>query len=173
MFRLLRLLTLLIAVVSITACGREPGSSAEQDRKAEEYAKSFGAKVDVQTRTDGTTSVAVDRSLGAMKAQVGTDLAVPEGFSKDVPVFPGLKIASASQMPGMGFMIQGRSSAALPSVAGFYAAEMKAQGWAAERSQQTPAMHMYQFKKGERTASVTFFPDGEGTTVQIMAMPAS
>lgn len=168
-----KILTFIMAVVALSACGPANESTAEKDRKAEEYAASHGAKVDVQTKDDGTKSVTVDQSMGAMTGQTGTDLEVPKDFPSDVPLYPEMKIVAASQMPGMGSMLQGVSVAGLDKVSGYYETEMKAQGWTAGESQKSPGLHVTQYEKGDRAVSLTLMPVPEGTTVQIATMPKS
>lgn len=157
-------------VVSLAACGSSSTSQQEQDRRAEEYARSFGIDADVKTNPDGSKAVTVNQGFGGLSSQSGTNVSLPEGFPEDVPVYPQANLYSASQMPGLGFMVQGRSSEAVDKVSAFYKSEMTGRGWTEDGSQQTPAMHMAQYKKGERTASVTLLPDGDGTTIQLTVM---
>lgn len=172
MHRLVRVSLAIVAAGQLAACGSGSQSRAEQDQRAEEYAKSFGVDVDVQTRADGSRSVTVDRSVGGMTAQAGSNLSVPAGFPDDVPVHPSINIASSGQLPGTGFMVQGQSPENIEAVASFYSTEMTSRGWAQDGDQQTPAMRMLQFKKRNRTVNLSLISNGGGTTVQIMVPPA-
>jgi len=144
----------------------------EADRRAEEYARSFGIDADVQTNADGSRSVTVNQGAGGITSQAGTNVALPDGFPDDVPVYPQASLFSASQVPGLGFMVQGRSSDTVDKVGAFYASEMRGRGWTEDGSTQTSAMQAAQYKKGNRTASVALLPGDDGTTIQLTVMAA-
>ena len=158
------------AMVLLAGCGGGGQTQEGKDRQAEEYAKSFGVDAQVTTNADGTKSVAIDRSIGGLAAQGGSNLAVPAGFPDDIPMYPQLNIFAASQLPSDGFTVQGQTSDSVEQVAEFYVARMTSSGWTHEPpAQQAPTMRMVPFKKGNRTASISLI-SGQGTTVQLMTM---
>lgn len=161
----------LAAIATIlAACGSGSTSQAEQDRRAEEYARSFGIDASVRTGADGSRSVTVNQNLGGLTAQTGTNVALPEGFPDDVPVYPQANIVTASQLAGQGFMVQGRSADAIDAIGAFYSSGMTGRGWTQDSAQRTPAMHIAQYSKAGRTASVSLVPDKDGTTIQLTVM---
>ncbi len=161
------MIVVVVVALQMSACGSGSQSTTEQDRRAEEYARSFGANVDVQTNADGTRSVTVDRSTAGVTAQAGSNLSVPAGFPDDVPLYPQLKLISANQMPGMAMMIQGQTPDAPDKVSAFYSSQMVTNGWTVDASQDSAALRVLQFKKGERMAGVMVIPGQAGTTVQV------
>ncbi len=158
------------AVLTLFACG---GGESNQAREAqlEEYARSYGADVDVEIDDEtGTKNVVVNQGLGTLSGQVGTNLQVPTDFPDDVVLYADMRVFSVTRIP-QGFSLQGISDDELQAIADFYGRKMSEQGWEdATADAQLPAMRSLQFKKGERMTSVNLMPNGEHTTVQIMTM---
>lgn len=151
----------------LSGCGGGTETQEERDRKAEAYAKSLGANVAVSTNPDGSRSVAVGGPGGA---QGGMNLAKPDGFPDDVPIYPQLNIVASNGLPGQGFMLQGQTADGLQQVADFYTAQMTTAGWTGEAAtEQLPTMRVLPFKKGNRTAHINLIA-GNGTTVQLTTM---
>jgi len=169
MFMKVRFVCAVTTVVVLAGCGEGRQTQDEKDRQAEEYAKSFGVDAKVTTSADGTKSVAIDRSMGGMAMQGGSNLRLPAGFPDDVPMYPELNIVSSAQLPG-GFTIQGQTNDSLDQVAEFYVGRMASSGWSHEPpAQQPPTMRMLPFSKDNRTTSVSLIA-GQGTTVQVVSM---
>ena len=168
----LRFCSLGVATIAVllAGCGTGSQTQEEKDRQAEQYAKSFGVDAQVSTNPDGTKSVAIDRSIGGLAAQAGSNLAVPAGFPDDIPMSPQLNIVTAGQLPSDGFTIQGHTPDSVEQVAEFYVARMTSSGWTHEQpAQQPPGMRVLPFKKDDRTASINLI-GGQGTTVQLTTM---
>lgn len=163
------LLSILLAVGLVSGCGNGVQTQTEQDRQAEDYARSFGVDATVSTRPDGTQSVVMENSAGGISTQAGSNLAVPASFPKDVPLYPQLNLISASELPNQGSMLQGQSSDSADQVAEFHIARMKDQGWTDQSAAApSPAMRSLQFRKDNRTASINLITTDTGTTVQLM-----
>ena len=163
---------LVVATIAVVLAGCRAGGQTpeDKDRQAEEYAKSFGVDAQVSTSPDGTKSIAIDRGIGGLAAQGGSNLAVPAGFPADIPMYPQLNIVAAGQLPSDGFTIQGHTPDSVEQVAEYYVARMTSSGWTHEQpAQQPPGMRMLPFKKGNRMASINLM-GGQGTTVQLMTM---
>ena len=118
----LRSRSVVVATIAVllAACGAGSQTQEEKDRRAEEYAQSFGVDAKVATSPDGTKSVAIDRVTGGLTAQGGSNLRLPAGFPDDIPMYPQLNIFAASQLPGGGFMVQGQTPDGVNQVAEFY-----------------------------------------------------
>lgn len=173
MHRLSQIFLPILALGLLAGCDDSSSSQAKQDRQAEAYAASMGVDAKVKTNADGTRNVAVNHNLGAMggmKAQTGNNLSLPAGFPSDVPIYSGMKIQSAVEMPQLGFMVQGQAPDGSDAIADFYRAQMLANGWTdATPATQSPAMRQLAFKKGERNAGINLIPSGTGTMVQLSA----
>ena len=158
-----------LAAGCLLGCGGGAQTQTEQDRKAEEYAKSFGVDASVSTRADGTKSVVVERNLGGITSQAGSNLSVPAAFPKDFPLYPRLNISASNELPNQGHTLQGQSEDSAAQIAEFYVAQMKANGWTEHSTAgQSPIMRSLQFQKDDRIASVNLITGGTGTTVQLM-----
>jgi hypothetical protein len=159
-----------VVVIFLAACGPGEQTRTEQDRQAEEYAKSFGIDANVSSNPDGTKTVAVDRNMGGLAVQGGSNLSLPAGFPDDIPMYPEINIFTASQMPNQGFMVQGQTPDAVEKVAEFYVARMTSSGWTHQApAQQVPTMRVLPFRKDSRTATINLI-GGQGTTVQLTTL---
>jgi hypothetical protein len=164
-----KILLAILAAGSLSGCGNSAPTQAEQDRKAEDYAKSFGVDASVSTRPDGTKSVVIERNAGGLTSQAGSNLGVSPAFPKDIPVYPQLNIFTSGELPNQVHMLQGQSTDSADRIAEFYVAQMKTNGWTEQPpAGQAPGMRTLQFQKGNRTASINLIT-GQGTTIQIMA----
>lgn len=155
------------AALALAACGAPAQSEAESQRAAEDYAASFGIDADISTTADGSERVEIRSATGGLS---GSNLAVPDDFPTDVPIYPDLNISAVNNV-GPTRMIQGIARNSVEEVATFYLAQMPARGWTASGDEQpTPAMRMMQFTKGERTAGVSITATGPGASVALTTM---
>ncbi len=158
-----------LVALLLTACGGASQTDAQREQELEAYAESFGADVDVSTRPDGTQSVAIDRRVGGVDMQAGTNLELPDGFPDDVPLYPQMNIVASGTLPTGVFTVQGMSDDAPERLAEFYGTELAGAGWTESASQRSPAMRSVQYQKGDRTTSINLVANGTGTMIQLMA----
>jgi hypothetical protein len=160
-----RLLLTLAVATGLTACG---DSDTVAEKAIEKYAEQQGVDLDVDVK-DGGQSITWKSEQDGVTAQFGGDVKVPDGFPRDVPVYPGISLQAASATPD-GFLIYGQSGDSAQQVADFYVDRMVADGWTKEsEASQENVMRMLTFTKEGRNAAVNVITGDGGTTVQITA----
>lgn len=165
----MRKLIAILPVLALALASCDDAQKKAEDVAAEQYAKAMGVDADVSTNADGSKNVTVNH--GGTTVSTGNNVSVPSDFPRDFPVYPGVRIAAASSMPGQGFLVQGVSKDKMDVIGNFYASRMKAEGWTNAGTVQMPEMHALQFEKAGRSATVTLTKDNEGTLVQLVAPP--
>jgi len=146
-------LVLALPLAAIMACGSEETIETEQGT----------VTVD---RDDDTTTFSMD---GGDKLQVkaGENIALPEDFPKDVPVYPDATLVTSMATPE-GVMISSRSSADPGDVLAFYKKELASEGWKLEAEMNMGPQRMLTFSKGDRQATVTLSSDEGETQISLM-----
>lgn len=153
-----------LAAGALAGCDGGPQTETQRQQAMEDYAASFGVDVDVSANADGSETVAVNTGLGGVG---GSNLALPDGFPDDVPVYPAINIFATGAL-GQGHMIQGQAPDGLAAVTDFYMTRMAADGWTNESDAQAlPGMRMLQFAKDGRAATINLIENDPGTTVQM------
>lgn len=106
--------------------------------------------------SDGDTYTV--NTQGGPSMAYGKGAKAPDGFPKDIPIYPGAEIQMSSADPSSKtFAVRALSPDAVDKVAEYYKKEMKAQGWAeGDGVVQTGAnpMHMLNFDKAELSAVI-------------------
>jgi hypothetical protein len=136
-------------------------------RKSTSYTAKDGTKATV-TQSGKSTEVTIQGKDGT-KVQVseGGNLALPDAFPKDVPVYPGANItANVTVQDGMQVVFKTADSAG--KVATFYNDKLKSGGFEIEATMNTEQGSMVTGKKGNRTVLVTTARDSDGTTITLM-----
>jgi len=161
------LLTLTAAGAMLTACGENAKQSQEED-KLEDYARAHGVDADVEVGEDGEVrSVTINQGAG----QAGSNLALPEDFPDDVPVYESLKLHAVTPVPGGGMSLSGVADSDPEEVARFYSEKMVEHGWTdASPPQAAPSQRTLRFTKGSRNAMITLMPANPGTSVSLTIM---
>ncbi|HUW59670.1 MAG TPA: hypothetical protein VMZ06_01590 [Candidatus Bathyarchaeia archaeon] len=107
--------------------------------------------------SDGETYTMKTEGGGPSMAS-GKGAKIPDGFPKDIPIYPGAEIQMVSADPASKtFVVQALSADTVDKVAEYYKKEMKAQGWnQGDGVVQTGAnpMHMLNFDKAESAAMI-------------------
>ena len=95
---------------------------------------------------------------GGPSMAFGKGAKAPDGFPKDIPIYPGAEIQMSSADPASKtFVVQALSADAVDKVAEYYKKEMKSQGWnEGDGVVQTGAnpMHMLNFDKAGSSAMI-------------------
>lgn len=136
-------------------------------RKSTTYTDKDGTKATV-TQSGKNTEVTIQGKDGT-KVQVsgGGNLALPEAFPKDVPVYPGATItANATVKDGVQVVL--KTADPINKVAAFYSDKLKAGGFEIESTMNTEENSMLTAKKGNRTVMVTTSRDSDGTMFTLM-----
>jgi hypothetical protein len=112
----------------------------------------------VSTYSGDGESFTMKTEGGGPSMTIGKGATLPDGFPKDIPLYPGVEIQLSSADPGAKtFAVQATSADAVEKVAEYYKTEMKSQGWNEGDGvvqTGTTAMHMLNFDKGESTAMI-------------------
>jgi hypothetical protein len=158
-----------MVALSLVGAGCNPFQSA-QDRAAEsaiERASGGRVKVDSSgkqmdiTGEDGTSM------------RVGEDIKLPDNFPKDVPVYPGAKIAavSVSTSGDKSALMNIRSTDEVGKVVQWYADTMKKSGFKESQTMDIGESKFKTFENGNITITCIFVAeqskDASGTTVSL------
>jgi hypothetical protein len=152
-------LTLAAALVcgcrkSVTYTG-ENGTKATISKSGKDYEVTFHGNKGETVRIAGSEA----------------SVALPEGFPKDVPIYPGAKVAaSVKSQDGMHVTLQ--TSDAGSKVSDFYKEQMKAQGWAIDTTMDMPQGTMLMGNKSGQALHVMVMSDDKATTVTLTVTQA-
>ena len=116
-------------------CGQK-ASDTVAENAIEAGMKAQGQNADVKIDSD---SMQITTQDGAMSFGEGTKL--PDNWPNDVPVYTGLKLASAIAT-GDGFSVQGTTGDAQDKVAAFYKEQAVKNGWVEDTTMTQPQMVM-------------------------------
>jgi len=120
--------------------------------------------------SDGET-YGVKTEGGGPSMAFGKGAKAPDGFPKDIPIYPGAEIQMSSSDPASKtFAVQALSADAVDKVAEYYKKEMKSQGWnEGDGVVQTGAnpMHMLNFDKAGWSAMIMVMAQEDKTLVSI------
>jgi len=136
-----------------------------KDGKEDVDIKMDGSGMTVKSKEGETVSTySSDGETYTMKTEGGQAMAfgkgarLPDGFPKDIPMYPGAEIQMSSADPSSKtFAVQALSAEGVDKVAEYYKKEMKSQGWnEGDGVVQTGAnpMYMLNFDKGGMSAIV-------------------
>ena len=141
--------------------------------------KMDGNKMTMTTKDgeNGVTTITSDKNTVTSTSADGTTVVsgegakVPDEFPKDIPVYAGVKVLSASSSPKEAtFTLNLQSNDPVKTVAEYYAKEMVAQGWKEtqkmEESGDNP-MIMLNYEKDNRIAMIHAMNDGGKATIMI------
>lgn len=146
-------LVLALPLATVMACGSEETIETEQGT----------VTVD---RDDDTMSFSVD-GKDKLQVKAGEDIALPDGFPEDVPVYPKSTLVTSMATPD-GVMVSSRSSADAGDVLAFYKKELGSKGWTVEAEMNMGPQRMLSFSKGDRQATVTISSDEGETQISLL-----
>jgi hypothetical protein len=104
-----------------------------------------------------------------MKMTAGESAVIPEGFPKEVPIYPGLdlKMAMENQEKAT-YHVQGHSADAMEKVRDYYKDKLDSAGWKEGATFNAPGergMNMMNYQKGDLSVSMVFTQRDGGTDV--------
>ena len=152
------------AALAATGCGKKAAEIAAE--KAIEYsAKADGKDVKVDIQSGGETMV-VKTEDGSYAT--GENVAIPENFPKDIPVYKGLKPTMSSTVGGEGsFMLSGTIEGSPDDAAIYYSREAVANGWTETTKISQPQMTMLAYEKDDRAMSIMASSEAGSTSLSI------
>jgi hypothetical protein len=129
-----------------------------------------GEKAHISGSDQGMTVVGKEGEKFQIAGGEGS-VALPEGFPKDVPIYPGAKVqTSMKSKDAMTATLHTPDDAA--KVSGYYKEQMKANGWEIETTMDMPQGTMLAGKKGEEGLQVMVMSDNKATTVTLSVTKA-
>lgn len=179
MRRSVRHLEIVVAVLLLVwaGCGPKPsgesGQSPSQDvpRQGDEAAAAppFKETEESEVKIEQDTSSMSARS-GAMSMVIGEKAKVPDGFPKDVPVYPGLQISMAVEDASQEmYTISGVTSDPLDKVVAFLKDKAPAQQWEEMllAGQEGTESRVLMFGKENRVLTVSAAREGSRTNLTL------
>lgn len=127
----------------------------------------FAACSDEKTYStaDGETTVkrrgndieisAHDNEGNKVTGQAGKNVAIPEDFPSDLPIYSGATPLVAMKMEGQGHSLTLESTDPLDKVHAFYVDAVQANGWAIDAQMDWGGQKMIAAKKGNQTAAIS------------------
>ena len=119
------------------------------------------------TAQDGSFSM----TQGGMKMSSGAGATLPEGFPKDVPVYPGVTITMGmANSDEQSYSVTAETKDALQNVADKYKKDLVANGWAEQSSFSQTAdspMAMLSYTKDGRVVVISIQAENGKTTISI------
>ncbi|MEO0398376.1 MAG: hypothetical protein AAF224_03010 [Pseudomonadota bacterium] len=165
MKRIERLGVAFIAAGLLAAC--DGGSTAEREAKIEREAAKYGVDADVTLDDDGEVK-SVTLKNGA--TTVGSDIALPDGFPKDIPIPASWNVMMTAPV-GEGYSLQALSDDSADGIVAAVRSGMEANGWTEKEGRQAAAMmRQLGFEKNDRLATFNVIPNGAGHAVQMATM---
>lgn len=121
------------------------------------------------TSEDSSTAV-ISTETGNVTAVTGSSAGIPEGFPKDVPVHPSLKVNTSLTDGSTGFTLNASSEEKFDSLVSYYKEECKKQGWTEQMNMQqnmeTP-MQMLVYEKDERMMNLVIQQQEDITNITL------
>ncbi len=181
-FRLWVIAGVISAGILMPGCGSKPTETVAEKAAEKMLAQALsdtGQKVDVKIgqESDGlsmtisgddaegvseikigqdtqTFSLSMSGADGKVMVVGGEDAKIPDGFPKDVPLYPDMKLLVVQSMPEQeGYIIQARSDDSVDKVVAYLKKEVAAQGWQetlAMSQAGDPPMQMLGYSKDNR-----------------------
>jgi len=126
-----------------------------------------GERATVTNKGDNAEVTIEDRDGKKVTIKGGArGVALPEGFPKDVPIYPGATVASSVAQEKQ-FHITLKAGDDVAQVADHYAAKLKENGWKIEATVNVADAKMFSAKKDKRAVSVIVSPEGGKAIVAI------
>jgi hypothetical protein len=120
--------------------------------------------------SDGDTTAVITGEDGNMTVASGASAGIPEGFPKDVPVHPSLKVNTSLTDGTTSFTLNASSAEKFDALVAYYKEESIKQGWKEQMSMQqnmeTP-MHMFAYEKDKRMMNIVIQQDSETINITI------
>ena len=143
-----------MALVFVTACQKKAEEKAAEKAMEKSIEKETGQKAKVEVNKK---KIVVEQEGGKAEIAREGSVELPEGFPKDIYVYPGAKVLM-SFTPKGGTTVTLATNDDLSDVAASYKEEMTKKGWSLETSMKMQQMQMFGYKKGNREVTVQIMP---------------
>ncbi|MCP4642579.1 MAG: hypothetical protein GY851_19195 [bacterium] len=184
--RTFALVALMGMAVAMTGCGEKTAETVSE-KVIEGALKQGGAEsVAVNVSDDGVSikgtgedgeafSVTTSEDGGSMTMDdgnvsmvAGDNVALPDDFPKDVPLYDGMELGMAMKAAEEGaFTVMATTADAMATVAADLKKQAEAQGWTEQMTMNQAEMNMLGYSKDGRTLQFMIMRDGDKTGIQI------
>ena len=149
---------LLLGLVLQTGCKRSTTVVGPKGEKA--TVTQDGGKVEVAYK---------NKEGGEVHFAGGTDaVALPEGFPKDVAIYPKAKVfMSTTADKGLTMMLMTKTPDSIQKAEAFYKSKMKEDGWKIENAMNISQQVMLQGKKEDRMLTVAISKESKETQIMV------
>jgi len=152
---LVRLSSVLLVATLALACGGD-----------EKTVEIDGASFTVEREGEGLRISGEDEEGGAFSGQFGENARVPDGFPKDVPVYPDAQVVGG-MVAGEGGMLTLQTDDDLDEVAEFYREKLAKEGWSLGPPMDVMGRRLLSFEKGDRNGAVQISREANVTTILV------
>jgi len=150
------------ALLLIIGCGgeeskQEPPKAAEQPAPKAAPKGEEGNKIVEQVDEDGKgMRITATKPNGTtFQASIGEQVAIPEEFPKDVPVFPGSTPMASLFSPDEGVIVTFKSTEDQQAIYDFYQTSLAKDGWDVKPGESENNLLTLEARKANRTISIT------------------
>jgi hypothetical protein len=150
-----RIIPILCAATLILACGGE-----------EETVETESGSFTVETEGKGVRISGEDEEAGAISGQFGENAEIPDGFPKDVPIYPDAKVLG-SMVTGEGTILTLQTADDPGKVTAFYREKLSKEGWSLASEIDLGGQRMLAIEKGERSGAVQISREGDDTNILV------
>ncbi len=150
------LILLLFAVTLALACGGD-----EKTIETEE------GTFTIETDDGGVRISGEEEGVGEVTGLFGENAKIPDGFPKDVPVYPDATVV-AGMAAGEGGMVTLQTGDDPDEIVAFYREELKSEGWSLEGEMNLGGQRILPIEKGGRSGAVQISREGGDTTILII-----
>ena len=163
-----RLIMIALCALTAGACSRKTPAERFNEKLAEKM-------VEHAMEEDGQSEARVDLETGQVRVTGkdgestyagGDDVALPDGFPRDIPIVKGARIVQAIGTPDGSSVIL-LTGAERKSVLDYYKSELASGGWTVENSMQTPQNDILSLKKDNRALSLMVGDSRDETVVSL------
>ena len=152
---LTRFILLLCAATLLFACGGE-----------EEIVEIDGGKLTFEAKDEGVRISGEKEGVGAISGQFGDHAEIPDGFPKDVPIYPGTDVIGG-MVAGEGGMVTLQTSDDIEKVAAFYRENLAKEGWTLGPEMDLGSQRVLPVEKEGRNAAVQIAREANATTIVV------
>ena len=147
---------LLFAATLALACGGDEKTIETED-----------GTFTIETDDGGVRISGEEEGVGEVTGLFGENAKIPDGFPKDVPVYPDATVV-AGMAAGDGGMVTLQTGDDPDEIAAFYREELRSEGWSLEGEMNLGGQRVLPIEKGGRSGAVQISSEGGETTILII-----
>jgi hypothetical protein len=150
-----RIVLLLCAAILVLACGGE-----------EKSVEIEGGEITIESEGKGVRISGDQEGTGAISGQFGENAEIPEGFPKDVPIYPDAKVVGSMLAGGRG-MVTLQTGDDPGKAASFYRENLAKEGWSIVSEMNLGGQQVLAVEKGDRNGAVQISREGSHTNILV------